>query len=147
MNWNFEEISVRELLPQQPPFVMIDKLADFTDTSTTSSFTVRADNLFCEGGSLNACALAENMAQTCAARLGFINKYILKRSIKLGFIGAIRDMRVLRTPKEGEQLLTTVTVKQEIMGLTLVDAATRCGGDVIATAEMKIALSDIDMFN
>ena len=145
MNWDFEKIDIHELLPQQPPFVMVDKLMHFDETVTTTTFEVRADNIFVDDGTLNACALAENIAQTCAARLGFVNKYILKRAIQLGFIGSIRNMQVMRTPSVGEKLTTTITVREQIMGLTLVDATILVGEETIVTAEMKIALSDQEM--
>lgn len=147
MNWDFEKIDIHELLPQQPPFVMIDKLLHFDERVTTTAFEVAADNIFVDDGDLNACALAENIAQTCAARLGFVNKYILKRAIQLGFIGSIRNMQVLRTPSVGERLITTIVVREEIMGLTLVDATIKTGDETIVTSEMKIALSDIEMQN
>ena len=145
MNWDFEKIDTRELLPQQPPFVMVDKLMHFDETVTTTTFEVRADNIFVDDGTLNACALAENIAQTCATRLGFVNKYILKRAIQLGFIGSIRNMQVMRTPSVGEKLTTTITVREQIMGLTLVDATILVEEETIVTAEMKIALSDQEM--
>ena len=145
MNWDFEKIDIHELLPQQPPFVMVDKLMHFDETVTTTAFEVRADNIFVDDGTLNACALAENIAQTCATRLGFVNKYILKRAIQLGFIGSIRNMQVMRTPSVGEKLTTTIVVREQIMGLTLVDATILVGEEIIVTAEMKIALSDQEM--
>jgi len=141
----FEQIDIATILPQQPPFVMIDKLLHFDQTTTVTRFVVRSDNLFVSDGTLNPCALAENIAQTCAARLGYYNVYVLKRGVQLGFIGAIRDMQVHRAPVVGETLVTTIRVKQEVMGLTLVDAAINVGDEVITTAEMKIALSDIEM--
>lgn len=140
-NYDFNNIDVHELLPQQEPFVMIDQLVHCDTMSTTTRFTVREDNIFAEHGLLNACALAENMAQTCAARLGFSNKYILHQPIQLGYIGAIHGLAVKRCPRVGETLTTTIKVKEEIMGLTLVEASTTAGGETIASGEMKIAVS------
>ena len=137
-----EQIDIHELLPQREPFVMVDKLVYFDEKTTTTSFLVREDNLFVENGRLNACALAENIAQTCAARLGYVNKYILKRGIQVGFIGAVKDMKVIDTPVVGDVLTTTIHVLEQIMGLTLVTAVIRIGDRVVTTAEMKIALAD-----
>ena len=141
---DFASIDVLELLPQRPPFVMIDKLLNFDEANTTTCFQVRADNLFAEGEVLNPCALVENIAQTCAARMGFINHYIYKENVKLGFIGSVRDLVILRDVKVGEVLTTTIQVMEEIMGLTLVRATVKVGEETIVTAEMKIALTDID---
>lgn len=139
---DLEQIDIHELLPQRKPFVMVDKLVYFDEKTTTTSFLVREDNLFVENGRLNACALAENIAQTCAARLGYVNKYILKRGIQVGFIGAVKDMKVIDTPVVGDVLTTTIHVLEQIMGLTLVTAVIRIGDRVVTTAEMKIALAD-----
>ena len=139
---DLEQIDIHELLPQRKPFVMVDKLVYFDEKTTMTSFLVREDNLFVENGRLNACALAENIAQTCAARLGYVNKYILKRGIQVGFIGAVKDMKVIDTPVVGDVLTTTIHVLEQIMGLTLVTAVIRIGDRVVTTAEMKIALAD-----
>lgn len=139
---DLEQIDIHELLPQREPFVMVDKLVYFDEKTTTTSFLVREDNLFVENGRLNACALAENIAQTCAARLGYVNKYILKRGIQIGFIGAVKDLKVIDTPVVGDVLTTTIHVLEQIMGLTLVTAVIRIGDRVVITAEMKIALAD-----
>ena len=139
-------IDVLTLLPHRPPFVMIDRLTHFDETVTTTQLTVRTDNLFTEAdGHLNPCALVENIAQTCAARMGYINRYIYRQRVRLGYIGGIKNLQVLRTPRVGELLTTSIEVLQEVMRLTLVNATVRVGDEVIVTAEMKIALSDIEV--
>lgn len=145
MENSMETIDVLTLLPQRPPFVMIDRLVHFDEVATTTLLTVRKDNLFIEeGGVLNPCALVENIAQTCAARMGYINKYIYKNNMRLGFIGGIRNLQILRPVRVGEQLTTSIEVVQEVMKLTLVNATVKVGDETIVTAEMKIALSDIE---
>lgn len=139
---NIGEIDIHELLPQQEPFVMIDRLTFFDEKNTSTEFTIRKDNIFVENGQLDACALAENMAQTCAARLGYVNKYILKRGIQLGFIGAIKAMKIMAVPKVGDTLHTSLEVIEQIMDLTLVNATVKIGELTVSTAEMKIALAD-----
>ena len=135
----------RELLPQQSPFTMIDCLTKFDEKITETSFEVRNDNIFVENGKLNACALAENIAQTCAARLGYVNKYILKKDVQIGFIGAIKNLSVVETPSVGDILTTRIEVLQDIMGVTLVDAQIVCNNKVIVKAQMKIAIAEKNM--
>ena len=139
-----EKIDVLTLLPQRPPFVMIDCLTHFDEVLTASRFSVRADNLFMEDGILNSCALVENIAQTCAARMGYINEYILKDKVKLGFIGDIKHLQVTRPARLGEVLTTEVEVMQEVLQMTLVKAHVKVGEELIVTADMKIALTDIE---
>lgn len=141
-----EKIDVLTLLPQRPPFVMIDRLIHFDEVVTTTQLEVRPDNLFMEAdGLLNNCALVENIAQTCAARMGYINQYIYKERVRLGFIGSIKNLQVLRPAREGEVLTTSIEVVQEVLQLTLVNATVKVGDETIVTAEMKIALSDIEV--
>ena len=135
----------RELLPQQSPFIMIDCLTKFDEKITETSFEVRNDNIFVENGKLNACALAENIAQTCAARLGYVNKYILKKDVQIGFIGAIKNLSVVETPSVGDILTTRIEVLQDIMGVTFVDAQIVCNNKVIVKAQMKIAIAEKNM--
>ena len=135
----FRDIDILELLPQRPPFVMVDHLVDYSETQTTCELTIRKDNVFCENGELAAAGLIEHIAQTCAARLGYYNKYILKTGVRLGFIGEVKDLDIVRLPREGETLNTTIVVMQEIFDVTLVTAEVRVGEGTIATTRLKIA--------
>ena len=128
-------IDIHELLPQQEPFVMVDRLVGF-DMRTT----VTADNLFVDGGLFSESGLVENIAQTCAVRLGYVNKYILKADIQIGYIGAVRNMTFHELPPVGACLTTTVVVREEVFGVTLADARIESGGRLIVSAEMKIAV-------
>ena len=103
---------------------------------------MKSDSLFTEDGRLTAAGLMENIAQTCAARMGYINQYIYKKKVQLGFIGSVRNLVVKRVPLLGETLTTTITVVEEIMKLTLVNAEIKVDDETIVTAEMKIALSE-----
>lgn len=138
------DIPVGLLLPQQPPFVMIDTLCRFDEREVETVLTVRPDNVFVDAddGCLSVCGMVENMAQTCAARLGYIN-YIRRETVRLGFIGAVRGCRILRRPHTGETIHTGIRVMEEVMGLTLVWATiTDAHGQVLAEGQMKIAVSE-----
>jgi len=120
---------------------MVDHLVEVSDEAVSTDFLVRADNIFFEDGTLLGAGLVENIAQTCAVRIGYAN-WILHRPIKIGYIGAIRALHIHRTPAEGELLRTSVIIREEIFGMTMVDAVVRSGDEVLVTAEMKIALAD-----
>lgn len=137
-------IDIHELLPQQEPFIMISSLLHYDKIRTVSSFMIPADNLFVEGGRFTSTGLMENIAQTCAARIGYINKYILGKSIQMGFIGAIRDMEILSCPSVGESIVTEIIVQEEIFGMILATAKVSLGDRVLVNAEMKIAVRDED---
>lgn len=137
-------IDVHELLPQREPFVMIGSLTHFDRVSTVTSTTVRDDNIFVDGGVFSPSGLMENVAQTCAARIGYINKYILKKGIQIGYIGAMRDFDILVRPVVGDTIVTTVNVEEEVFGMILATATITRHDEVIATTNMKIAVKDDD---
>lgn len=141
---NLNEIDIHELLPQQEPFVMIGKLTHFDMEKTVTETVVKDSNIFTENGVFIASGVIENIAQTCAARIGYVNKYILKKGIQLGFIGAIRNLQLHRCPIVGETIKTTILTIEEIFGMTLVKSTVCVGDEVIAESEMKIALSEVE---
>ena len=140
---DISSVNVLDLIPQRPPFIMIDCLTHFDPVLTSSRFTVRDNNLFFSEGRLLASGLIENIAQTCAARIGYINR-LSNEVIKLGFIGAVRNLKIYKTTLAGDTIYTTITVKEEVFQMTLVDAVVKLNDETIAEAEMKIALSDIE---
>lgn len=138
------DIDIHELLPQQEPFVLVGALVHFDHTLTVTETTIKADNIFVDGGRLSASGLMENIAQTCAARIGYVNRYILKKAVQIGFIGAVRNFEVNALPKVGETITTSVDVKEEIFGMTLAEAVVKADGRILATTEMKIAVRGVD---
>ena len=71
-------IDVHAILPQQEPFVMVGTLTSFEMTTSTTETEIKGENIFVDNDTFSASGLMENIAQTCAARIGFYNKYILK---------------------------------------------------------------------
>ena len=41
---------IQSLIPQRPPFVMVDQLLSFTETTAHGGFRIKADNIFLENG-------------------------------------------------------------------------------------------------
>lgn len=133
-------IDIHELLPQQEPFVMVGQLVHFDITRTVTETTIGSENMFVENGEMTASGLIENIAQTCAVRIGYVNKYILKKGIQIGFIGAIRNLEIKALPAVGDTIRTTVDVVEEVFGMILANASIECNGKTMVTTEMKIAI-------
>lgn len=133
-------IDIHTLLPQQEPFVMIDRLVAFDERTTITETTICEGRMFVDNGFMTEAGLIENIAQTCAARIGYVNKYILKEEIKIGYIGAVRNMEFVALPAVGDTITTTVHVREEVFGVTLADATVTCDDKILVTTEMKIAI-------
>lgn len=133
-------IDIHTLLPQQEPFVMIDRLLHFDMKAVTTTFGIRQENMFVVQGTFSACGMLETVAQTCAARIGYINKYILGKGIQPGVIGAIRNTEIMGLPKVGDNITTEIVIQEEALGMSLAAATIRLRDNILATTEIKIAI-------
>ena len=138
------DIEILELIPQRPPFLLVDRLTDFEPERSMTSFVVKENGVLVRDGRLSEAGVMENIAQSCAARIGYINKYKKNETVKLGIIGAIRDFTVTELPSVGDTLVTEIVVISEVFDITLVKAEVKVGDAVIAGCQMKISLTDIE---
>ena len=116
---------------------MIDQLISSDETSTRTGFQVRTDNIFIEGDTLAEPALAENIAQTAAARAGYITKKE-NLPVLVGYIGAIKDLEIFSLPKINDNLETEIIIKTQVFDVTLITGTVKCNGKLLAQCEMKI---------
>jgi len=135
-------VDVHELLPQQEPFVMVGSLVHIDETTTVTETRVSPDNIFVDNGLFSVTGLIENIAQTCAVRIGFVDKYIEHCRIKIGVIGMVKKFRSLSSPKAGQVIVTKVEKISEILGMTLCKAVVTCEGQTLATTDIKIGVRD-----
>lgn len=141
MRMNLKDIEIEDILPQRPPMLMVDALTEFCDDGASTVLTVRPDCIFVEDGRLTPEGIVENVAQTCAARTGYYNKYVLGLPVEIGFIGAVRKFRVHSAPSVGETLRTELVIRSEFFGISMADAKVFDNeGNMIAEGTMKIAV-------
>jgi predicted hotdog family 3-hydroxylacyl-ACP dehydratase len=136
----FEKEFVENLLPQKFPFVMVDKMYSYTETSLVSGLKIQSDNIFYHNGSFVEAGLVEHMAQSVALHTGY-QFYLKKEPAPTGYIGSIKDIEIKELPKLDDEIQTTVSILQEFGGITLVDIVTKLNGVEIATGQMKTVLA------
>lgn len=140
---NPHDIDIQKLLPQKPPMVMVDKLLTADEKSAETVLKIRPDNIFVENGALKAYALMENMAQTCAAQSGYVDKCFLGcDDVRIGVVGSVKRMRIESAPRVGETLTTRMEVQGDFMNMKLVTAECFVDDRRIAMAELTVAMSD-----
>jgi 3-hydroxymyristoyl/3-hydroxydecanoyl-(acyl carrier protein) dehydratase len=142
MNINLSEINITDLLPQLPPFVFVDKLIDFNyeTYACKTSFLIQENTLLTEHGQLTEAGVLEHIAQTCAVQIGFVNKYILKKDIQIGFIGAVKNVKITNFARLGNQLETTIEILTEFADMKIAYCKVYVENQIIAEGELKIAL-------
>lgn len=140
------DIDIKTLIPQQPPFVMVEKLLHCDLEITKTSLSIVNDNIFVENGVFSQSGIIENVAQTCAARLGYLNR---NQPVKIGMIGSINDFEFSgKMVKVNDKIFTEITVETEMGNIILLNSKVLCNNEILATGKMKVVLteSEIDMF-
>jgi len=133
--------NIIDLIPQRPPMVMIDQLELCTIDITITNFTIKADNIFCKDGLFNEPGLIENIAQTAAARAGYIAKQKNEEPV-VGFIGSVKRLKINSLPKVGSQITTSVESLHDIGNVSIVKGIIKQNNEVIAECEMNIFLEE-----
>ena len=138
-----QHFTIEELLPHRHPFIMVDKLISCSGYLATTEMTIKENNLFCSRGYVSEAGLLENMAQTCAARLGY-KSLINKMSVKVGIIGAVKNFCVYFCPEPGDRLITNIEIEHEVFNAIILHSEVHCNGKTAATCHMKLFLTDIE---
>lgn len=134
-----EGSDILKLIPQRPPIVMVDEFCGMDDKASYTALTVKSDNIFCTNGYLREPGIIEHMAQSAAARVGYIFTQ-KNQPVPLGYIGSVDKLSIHQLPKTGCRIQTQISILQELGGLTLISAQTTTGDTPIAECRMKIFL-------
>lgn len=128
---------ILSLIPQRPPFVMIDSILHYDEVVTRSAFRIMAGNILLENGRLSEAGLVENIAQTAAARAGLIAN-TSQQAVQVGYIGSLKNLRVYDLPKLDDVLETETRVENQIFDVTVVKGKVWCNNVLLVECEMKI---------
>ena len=130
---------ILDLIPQRPPFVLLDDFVSEGEEEGFGLFTVPQSHVLVENGLLTEGGLVENIAQTAAARAGHQAQKEGK-PVPLGYIGSVQDLKVHTLPEAGTQLKTTIRVVRQIFQVTQVTGTVYQENRVIAECQLKIFL-------
>ena len=139
---NLPANDILSFIPQRPPFVMIGRLLHCDDTGARTALTVKADNIFVEDGQFKEPGLAENIAQTAAARSGY-SAAAENQPAPLGYIGSIRNLEIMALPKTGDELITEISITNQVFDVMMISGKVHCGEQLMAQCEMKIFVNQL----
>ena len=92
------ELNILNLIPQRPPFVMVDTLTQSDEAKTITKLVITPENILVNGSHFSEAGLIENIAQTAAARAGY-TALQQGKPVQTGFIGAIKNLQVFALPQ------------------------------------------------
>jgi len=67
---NVSDIPVSELVPHDPPMVLLDRVLVFEESTLVAEVMIRTDSMFCDGDGVPGWVGLEYMAQAIAAHAG-----------------------------------------------------------------------------
>lgn len=129
--------NILSIIPQRPPFVMIDRLLEANEHISRTSFTIPEQYLFVENSFFTEPGLVENMAQSAAAGNGYIAMQA-GNSVTRGYIGALKNVVISDLPKAGDTIITEVSFLHKVMNAQMVQARILLGEREIASCELKV---------
>lgn len=133
--------TILNYIPQRPPIVLVSRIYKSDETSIITGFDIKDDHIFTKDGQLTESGVIENMAQSAAARAGY--EAVKHNSTPaVGFIGNIKDLIIHHLPSSGNELLTEVVTKTQVMNVSIIEAKSYCQNQPVASCEMKIFLQD-----
>ncbi|MBO8459382.1 MAG: hydroxymyristoyl-ACP dehydratase [Bacteroidetes bacterium] len=131
--------NIVDLIPQRAPIIMVDEFMGMEGNHSKTRLLVKEENIFVNDGLLTECGLIEHIAQSAAARVGFIFKH-KNLPIPIGYIGAVNDFILLSNPKKGDLIVTDIEIITEVLNITLIQAHCYVENELVASSKMKIFL-------
>lgn len=141
-------IDIQNYLPHRTPMLMVDLILDIDANFVETEFLIKEDNIFVDNGTFIEAGLIENTAQTCSSIVG--KKYFFEEDgtenkdvSVLGFISAIKNLKIHSLPKVGEIIITKATLVSKFVG----DDYTLCTMSCNSSVEDHILLEcEINLF-
>ena len=130
---------VIELIPQKHPMVMVDGLISSDETTTISKLSIIETNIFCSDGHFQVPGLLENIAQTAALRSGY-EAWKNKVIPKIGFLGSIKNVSIMKLPADKDILLTKLTIMNLLTDVLIIKGEIFVENTLMAQGEMNIFL-------
>ncbi|MCC6288240.1 MAG: 3-hydroxyacyl-ACP dehydratase [Chitinophagaceae bacterium] len=116
---------------------MVSEIVNAGEQTCITKFVIGADNIFVKNAVLTEPALIENIAQTAAVHTGYLCKQ-KNEPVPVGFIGAVQQLEVFNLPAVHDELETEITIKNQVLNVTLISGSITCRQKTIAQCEMKI---------
>jgi len=132
---------LHSFIPQQFPFVMVDTLVFAEGNVFKTNFCPQADNVLIENGHFSEAGIIENIAQSAALQAGYEAKQN-KGPIKIGYIGAIRNLEIKSLPKIGETIETEIVIENQVLDAIIIKGYVRLKQEIIASTEIRIFLRE-----
>ncbi len=135
------EEKILKLIPQRPPFVLVDTIYEHTENEILSGFTIPGNHILVNSkNQLSEAGIIEHFAQTIALYQGYYY-YLKNLPAPVGYIGSIRNLEIFALPEANKEIRTKVVVLQQVLGVTMVSGEVYLDDKLIAQGEMRTIIA------
>jgi 3-hydroxyacyl-[acyl-carrier-protein] dehydratase len=128
---------ITKYIPQRHPIVMVHALVEADDNHAVTALDIEPDNIFVSNEFFAEPGLVENIAQTAAMHVGY--QCSLKNiPIPIGYIAAVKDLKIQALPKQNTRITTSVRVTNKVLDVTVVEGRVEQEGNLLCSCEMRI---------
>ena len=128
---------ITKYIPQREPIIMVHELVEADDDHAVTNLTIEPDNVFVSNEYFKEPGLVENIAQTAAMHVGY--QCALKNiPIPIGYIAAVKDLKIFSLPRQNTRIATSVTVTNKVLDVTVVEGKVKQEGNLLCSCEMRI---------
>ncbi|MGK4568439.1 ABC transporter permease [Flavobacterium sp. 3HN19-14] len=110
-----DAFDIKNYLPHRAPMLMVDRIIQMDESVVESIFEIKADNIFVQNGTFLEAGIIENAAQNCSSVIGkgyFVDENNNDKTDVdvVGFISAIKTLKIHNLPKVGTTINTIATL-------------------------------------
>ena len=128
---------ITKYIPQRHPIVMVHALVEADDSHAVTELDIEPSNIFVSNEFFAEPGLVENIAQTAAMHVGY--QCSLKNiPIPIGYIAAVKDLKIQALPKQNTRITTSVRVTNKVLDVTVVEGRVEQEGNLLCSCEMRI---------
>lgn len=131
--------SVREMLPHEPPMILLDEVIGILDDGLVAAVTIdRQKRFFVEGKGMPAYVGVEYMAQTCGLYAGYL-ALSQQQPVEIAYLLGTRDYQTAcGWFAPGMRLLVRVKEVLREKPVGAFDCSIDCDGQPVATARLSV---------
>jgi 3-hydroxymyristoyl/3-hydroxydecanoyl-(acyl carrier protein) dehydratase len=108
-------VDIKRYLPHRDPMLMVDLILKMDNENVDTVFEIKEDNIFIQNNFFVEAGLIENMAQTCSSIVA--KDYLVDENNQdidgvdvVGFISAIKTLKIFSLPKVGDVIITKASL-------------------------------------
>ena len=144
-------IDIKKYLPHRSPMLMVDLILVMDDEKVETIFEIKEDAIFIQNGILTEVGLIENAAQTCSSVVAkdyFVDENNQDKADVnvVGFISAIKTLKIHQLPKVGETIKTIATLVSKFVSsdycLCTMDCKTFHNEELLLEGEINLFIQE-----